>query len=312
MPTEGIDLCVELGNLRLKNPVVAASGTFGTGMDLAAYVDPAVLGAVTVKSLSVFPWEGNLPPRLKATPAGMLNTVGLQNPGIEAWARTTYPKLAKTGATIIVSIWGRNPGEFAEAASQISLLTDVRAIELNLSCPNIESASEMFAHSVPLTTEVIRQVKSALSDCDITLLAKLSPNTTELVAIAKAAIRAGADGLTLINTVLGMSIDPVSGRLSTSRVPAGLSGPAIRPVAVRCVHEVSVALPDLAVIGTGGVIDAESAVEMMRAGATAVGVGTASFFDPRATKKIVTQLRTFCRRYGVDRIADLTGKVSAT
>lgn len=312
MPAKSIDLCVELGTLRLKNPVVAASGTFGTGMDLAAYVDPADLGAVTVKSLSVFPWEGNSPPRLKTTPGGMLNTVGLQNPGVDAWIRSSYPKLAATGATIIASVWGRNPGEFAEAASQILRTTDVRALELNLSCPNVESTSDMFAHSAALTIEVIRQVRAALSDRDITLLAKLSPNTTELVAIAKAAVDAGADGLTLINTVLGMSIEPASGRLSTSRAPAGLSGPAIRPIAVRCVHEVTAALPGVAVIGTGGVSDGESAVEMMRAGASAVGVGTASFFDPRATKKIVAQLRAFCRRYGVARIADLTGAVSTT
>lgn len=311
MPTRSVDLCVELGNLRLKNPVVAASGTFGTGMDLAAYVDPADLGAVTVKSLSVFPWEGNSPPRLKTTPGGMLNSVGLQNPGIAAWTRDTYPKLEETGATIIASVWGRNPGEFAEAASEISRTTSVRALELNLSCPNIESASAMFAHSAALTVEVIRQVRAALSDRDITLLAKLSPNTSELVSIARAAVDAGVDGLTLINTVLGMSIDPASGRLSTSRVPAGLSGPAIRPVAIRWVHEVTAALPGVAVIGTGGVTDGGSAVEMMRAGATAVGVGTASFFDPRATKKIVAQLRAFCRRYGVARIADLTGAVNA-
>lgn len=311
MPTDSIDLCVELGNLKLKNPVVAASGTFGTGLDLAAYVDPAELGAVTVKSLSVFSWEGNASPRLKPTPGGMLNSVGLQNPGVEAWVRDTYPKLAKTGATIIASIWGRNPDDFAEAASQISRTTDVRALELNLSCPNIESASDMFAHSASLTIEVIRQARAALSDQEITLLAKLSPNTTELVSIAKAAVDAGADGLTLINTVLGMSIDAASGRLSTSRAPAGLSGPAIRPIAVRCVHEVTAALPGVSVIGTGGVSDGGSAVEMMRAGATAVGVGTASFFDPRATKKIVAQLRAFCRRHGVARIADMTGAVNA-
>ncbi|RIK10159.1 MAG: dihydroorotate dehydrogenase [Acidobacteria bacterium] len=312
MPTSSVDLSVELGGLNLKNPVVAASGTFGTGMDLAAYVNPADLGAVTVKSLSAFPWEGNAPPRLKTTPGGMLNTVGLQNPGIDAWSRSEYPELAETGATIIASVWGRSPGEFAEAASLVSRMTDIRAIELNLSCPNLESSSSMFAHSSLLTGEVIRVVRAAIPDRDITLLAKLSPNTTELVSVATAAVEAGADALTLINTVLGMSIDPSSGRLSTSRAPAGLSGPAIRPIAVRCVHEVATALPDVPVIGTGGVTDGESAVEMMRAGATAVGVGTASFFDPRATTKIVTQLQAFCRRHRVTRVSELTGALDTT
>lgn len=300
-------MSVRVGDLRLKNPVVAASGTFGTGLELAAYVDPSSLGAVTVKSLSAFPWEGNSPPRLKMTPAGMLNSVGLQNPGVDAWIRDTYPKLESTGATVIASIWGRSDDEFGSAAESIARQTEVAAIEVNLSCPNLESASEVFAHSIDATTRVVRAVSGAIPSGGPIVLAKLSPNTPDLVAIAESAVEAGADGLTLINTVIGMSIDPVSGSPATARVPSGLSGPAIRPIAVRCVYEVATSIPGIPIIGTGGVTDGNSAVELMRAGAAAVGIGTASFFDPKATKKIAGQLRKFCEQNGVRKICELTG-----
>lgn len=302
-----VDLSVAIGRLRLKNPVVAASGTFGTGLELARYVNPGELGAVTVKSLSIEAWEGNPPPRLTTAPAGMLNSVGLQNPGIDAWINESLPGLRACGATIIVSVWGRSVDEFGEAIQRLACEKGIGAIELNLSCPNLESASEMFSHSIEATAEVTRAAAMAISGSDIVLLAKLSPNTLELVEIARAAVQSGAEGLTLVNSVLGMRIDPITGEPALSHSPCGLSGPAIRPIAIRCVYEVSKAMPEVSIIGTGGVTDGQSAIEMMRAGATAIGVGTASFYDPRATKKVLRQVQQFCKKRRIASVEDLIG-----
>lgn len=297
---------VFIGSLRLANPIVAASGTFGTGTELKRFVNPADLGAVTVKSLSAFPWGGNSAPRLTPTPAGMLNAVGLQNPGVTAWLEKSLPQLRASGATVIASIWGRTVEEFAEAAALLIRAEGVAAVEVNLSCPNLESASQMFAHSSAATTGAIEAVARELAGTEKLLLAKLSPNTTDIVQIARAAIGGGANALTLVNTLIGMKIAPGTARPILARSPSGLSGPAIRPIAVRCVYEVSRALPDTPIIGTGGVVDGASAAEMMAAGASAVGVGTATFFDPCATVKIRDDLVAWCRRHSVREVAALT------
>lgn len=308
----GVDLSVELAGLSLKNPVVAASGTFGTGLEMTSYVDPASLGAVTVKSLSANPWAGNASPRLTPTPAGMLNSVGLQNPGVKQWMASILPGLRDAGATVIASIWGRSIDEFAEAARLMSLADGVAALEINLSCPNLESSSEMFAHSAAATSGVVDAVAREFSGSGRPIIAKLSPNTIELIRIAQAAVEAGAAALTLVNTVIGMRIDPETRRPKLARSPSGLSGPAIRPIAVKCVYEVATALPGVPIIGTGGVSDGSSAIEMMLAGANCVGVGTATFYDPRATTKIVDAIRRWCASHDIDRVAELTGKREIT
>lgn len=308
--TPRVDMTVRLGGLTLSNPVVAASGTYGHGDEVARLGDPSHFGAVTVKSVSADPWPGNPSPRVHETPSGMINSVGLQNPGIEVWRDTELPALLARGATVIASIWGRTVDEFRRAAKGIAdagRSGHVAAVEVNVSCPNLEDRSEMFAHSPEGTRAAVAAAAEALGETPV--FAKLSPNVTDLRAVAGAALEAGATGLTLINTVMGMAIDPESGRFRLGAGGGGLSGPAIRPVAVRAVYEVSRAYPGTPIIGTGGVGKAEDAVEMLLAGASAVGVGTATFRDPRAPEKIARGLERWCARHGVERVTDLVGRV---
>ena len=303
-----VDLAVRVGPVRLRNPVVAASGTFGHGAEVARLCDPAQLGAVTVKSLSAFEWAGNPAPRVHEATAGMLNAVGLQNPGVEHWAKEELPALEALGATVIASIWGRTVDEYAAAARALAPVADrLAACEVNLSCPNLEAASHMFAHSADATRAAIGAVAAELAP--LPLLAKLSPNTWELPAIAEVALDAGADALTLVNTVLGLAIDPERRRYRIANRSGGLSGPAIKPVALRAVADVARALPGTPIIGTGGVRRGLDAVEMLLAGASAVGVGTATFRDPKAPLLIRDALARWCGRHGVARVADLTGGI---
>lgn len=301
-----VDATVRIGPITLPNPIVAASGTFGHGDEVARLCPPADLGAITVKSLAAYPWDGNPAPRLHPATAGMLNSVGLQGPGVAAWIEDDLPALRALGARVIVSLWGRNVGDFADAARLLApAVRDLVGVEVNVSCPNLEDRSRIFAHSVEATTEVVGAVRSA--ELGLPILAKLSPNTDELPEIAEAAVRAGADALTLVNTVLGFAIDADTRRPVLGAGRGGLSGAAIKPVALRAVYDVTQALPGVPVIGTGGVASGRDAVEMLLAGASAVGVGTATFRDPRAPKRILDELIHWCASRGVERVADLTG-----
>jgi dihydroorotate dehydrogenase (NAD+) catalytic subunit len=305
-----VDLSTSIGSVHLANPVMTASGTAGHGAELARYMDLASLGAVVVKSLSAEPWAGNPAPRVTEVDAGMLNSVGLQNPGVEAWLEDELPALLATGATVVASIWGFTVEAYEKAATALAgAPPEVVAVEVNLSCPNVESRRSMFAHSPALTAEAI----AATAGCHRPRWAKLSPNVTDLTEIAGAALAAGAEALTLVNTVMGMAIDIDTGRyrLGAGAGGGGLSGPAMRPVAVRAVHDVCAAFPDACVVGVGGVASGEHAVELLMAGASAVQVGTATFADPRAPARVLSELERWCRRNRVSRAADLVGRVRA-
>lgn len=306
--TAGVDLAVRVGSVPLPNPVMTASGTAGHGLELAPYLDHARLGAVVVKSLAAFVWPGNDAPRLHPTPAGMLNSVGLQGPGVEAWVTETLPDLAATGARVVASIWGRSVDEYGAAAAALSAAgPEVVAVEVNLSCPNHEGGRRMFAHDPGATREAI----AATAACGRPRWAKLSPNTDRLVEMATASADAGAEAVTLVNTLLGLAIDRDRRQPVLGGGGGGLSGPAIHPVAVRAVAEVHRAHPDLPIVGVGGVTDAESAVDLLMAGASAVQVGTASFADPRAPMQVLDELETWCRRHRVATLRDLTGSLHA-
>lgn len=302
----GVDLVVDVGGLALPNPVVAASGTYGRGDEVARLCDPARLGAVTVKSLAAFPWPGNPAPRLRTAAAGMLNSVGLQGPGVEAWATEDLPRLRDLGARVIVSLWGRTVGDYGAAARMLGpVRAELAAVEVNVSCPNVEDRSRVFAHAPEPTAAAVAAVVGA--GLGVPVLAKLSPNVADVAVIAGAALGAGADGLTLVNTVMGLAVDAERRRPALGGGGGGLSGPAIKPVALRAVHDVWRAHPGVAIVGTGGVASGVDAVEMMLAGASAVGVGTASFLDPRAPSRILDELTAWCDGHGVARVADLTG-----
>jgi len=303
-----VDLSVDVGPLRLANPIVAASGTFGHGAEVAALCDPRGIGAVTTKSVAVFASEGNPPLRVAEAPGGgMINSVGLPGPGVDAWIAHDLPALEAHGARVIASIWGRTVGDFEGAARALKEVAHrLVAIEVNLSCPNVEARAHVFAHAPETTGEATRVVVDALGGA-APVFAKLSPNVTDLVEIAGAAIDAGAGGLTLINTVMGLVVDLPTRAARLGAGGGGVSGPPIKPVALRAVWEVSRAFPGVAIIGTGGVASGEDAVEMLLAGASAVGVGTASFVDPRATLRIVDELGAWCAQNGVARVRDLIG-----
>ncbi|MEA3077386.1 MAG: dihydroorotate dehydrogenase catalytic subunit [Actinomycetota bacterium] len=301
-----LDLTTRIGGVVLPNPVMTASGTAGHGAELAPYVDLGGLGAVVVKSLSAEPWAGNPAPRVTETSGGMLNSVGLQNPGVEAWLESELPELLATGARVVASIWGFTVDAYEKAAAMLAEApSQVIAVEVNLSCPNIESRRAMFAHSAAATAEAVEATAAAKRP----RWAKLSPNVTDITEIAVAALDAGAEAVTLINTIMGLAIDPETRRPRLGNGGGGLSGAAIHPVAVRAVNDVYQARPGAAIVGVGGVTTAEDAVELLLAGASAIQVGTATFRDPRAAGRIVKDLGAWCRRHGVRRLADLIGAV---
>jgi dihydroorotate dehydrogenase (NAD+) catalytic subunit len=307
-PLAPVDLEVALGALRLPNPVIAASGTFGHADELAHVCDPRGLGAVTAKSVAVFASEGNPPLRVAEAPAGgMINSVGLPGPGIDAWIAHGLPALEEHGARVIASVWGRTVGEYEQAARALKTVADrIVAVEINLSCPNVEARADVFAHDANATRDATAAVAGALGGAT-PVFAKLSPNVTDLVAIAGAAIDGGATGFTLVNTVMGLVVDAETRAPRLGAGGGGLSGPPIKPIALRAVYEVSRAHPGVPIIGTGGVTTGVDAAEMLLAGAHAVGVGTATFLEPRATLRIVEELRAWCARQGITRVAELTG-----
>lgn len=301
---DGVDLTTGVGSVRLANPVCTASGTAGHGDELGRYLDLAELGAVVVKSLSADPWPGNPPPRVHETAAGMINSVGLQGAGVPHWLAEELPPLLATGATVVASIWGTTVADYARAADLLAdAPSQVVAVEVNVSCPNHHARGEMFAHSPAATAEVVE----ATAGCGRPRWAKLSPNVTDLTAIADAAAGAGAEAVTLVNTVMGMVIDVEARRPVLGKGGGGLSGPAIHPVAVRAVYDVHAALPDLPIVGVGGVATGTDAVELLLAGASAVQVGTATFAEPAATQRIRRELQHWCARHGVESVRELIG-----
>ncbi|HZU71549.1 MAG TPA: dihydroorotate dehydrogenase [Acidimicrobiales bacterium] len=290
-----------VGAVALTNPVMTASGTAGHGAELSAYCDLSRLGAVVVKSLSAEPWPGNPAPRLVPTAAGMLNSVGLQGPGVEAWREHELPALRSAGAKVVASIWAFTVDGYAKAASMLAGAA-IAAVEVNVSCPNVEDRRRMFAHSPSATAEVV----DAAGAAGVPRWVKLSPNVTDIAAVAGAALDAGAEALTLINTVMGMVIDVESRAPALGAGGGGLSGPAINPIAVRAVHDCRQAFPDAAIVGVGGVSSGADVAAMMMAGANAVQVGTATFADPRAPVRILRDFSRWCRRHRVTEVADLT------
>ena len=276
------DLRSRVGAVELPNPILTASGTSGHGAELDAYFPLAELGAVTVKSLSVEPWAGNDAPRVHPATAGMLNSVGLQGPGVAAWMRDDLPRLQRAEARVVASIWGRTVEGYAAAARALrGCPSDVVAVEVNLSCPNLDGGRHLFAQSGADTRDAIAAV---VAELDRPVWAKLTAQVASVVDIAAVAVEAGASALTLVNTMLGMAIDVDARRyrLGSGAGGGGLSGPAIHPIAVRAVHDVHAAMPDVAIVGVGGVTTGADAVELLLAGASAVQVGTATFADPNA------------------------------
>lgn len=305
------DLSCSLGPLRLKNPVVVAAGTFGYGVEFQDFVDLSSLGAVISKTLTLAPRAGNPAPRVVETPAGMLNAVGLQNVGIEEFAKTQWPQLQKFQVPQIISVAGFKAAEYAELVERAAALNPA-AIELNLSCPNVEHGdgclpagrqARCFSQSTEMTSEVLRLARAKTK---LPLLAKLSAEVADLPAVAKAALAAGADILSLINTIPGMVIDVETRRPVLANNTGGLSGPAIRPVAVRCVWEVYRATK-APILGLGGILSGRDAAEFLLAGASAIGIGTASFWNPRAAEIVLKELTEWVSRHGTS-VRELTGK----
>ena len=301
-----VDRRVRVGSLDFDAPVMLASGTAGYGTELAPYLDLASVGAIVTKSLAPYAWAGNPAPRLHPTTQGMMNAVGLQGPGVEHWLHEVLPPLIDTGATVVCSIWGRSLEDYARAADLLAdAPPEVVAVEVNLSCPNLEGRGSIFAHDLELSAAVI----AATDGCNRPRWAKLSANTDRIVEVAAAVSEAGAEAVTCVNTLLGLAYDPDTLSTTLGAGGGGYSGRAIHPVAVRAVHDVHAALPDLPIIGVGGVASGWDAVEMFLAGAVAVQVGTATFADPRAAARIDDELVAWSRERGISRISDIAALV---
>jgi dihydroorotate dehydrogenase (NAD+) catalytic subunit len=302
-----VDLTSRVGAVELPNPVMTASGTSGHGDELEAYFPLAELGAVVVKSLSAEPWPGNPAPRVHPAASGMLNSVGLQGPGLKSWLAEDLPSLAGTGARVVASIWGRRVDDFARAAGMLAGVAGIVAVEVNVSCPNLEDERRMFAQSPAATAEVVAAVGEQCPD--VPRWAKLSPAVADIAAVAGAALGAGAEAVILVNTVPAMAVDLEARRpvLGSGAAGGGLSGAALHPIAIRAVFEVRAAFPGAAIVGVGGVSTAEDAVEFVMAGADAVQVGTATFLDPRAPVRVLRGLERWCAHHRVRRLGEIRG-----
>ena len=299
-----INLGVNIAGVELKNPVIAASGTFGFGREFSMILPIQKLGAISVKGITLKERQGNLPPRIAETPSGILNSVGLQNPGVDYFIKKELPWLKKQGLIVIANIAGNTVSEYCEMAEKISE-TETDIIELNISCPNVKEGGVAFGTSCESVANITKEVRKY---CRKPLMVKLSPNVTDIASIAISAESEGADAISLINTLLGMRIDIKSRRPILANNVGGLSGPAVFPVAVRMVWQVanSVKIP---IVGMGGISKWQDAVEMMLAGASAVQIGTANFTDPFAMLKIIEDLEEYCAKMGIENIGELTGKV---
>jgi len=301
------DLRTRLGSAELPNPILTASGCASSGRELAQFIDVSKIGAIVTKSVMLAPRAGRPTPRMAETSSGMLNSIGLQGPGIDAFLQRDLPWLLSHGARVVVSIAGQTVREYGALASRLSDTAGVSAVEINLSCPNAEDAGRMFALDPVTAGSVVAAVRGSLR-YDIPVFAKLSPDVTDIMAVAGACVAAGADGLSLINVLAGMVIDPARLRPALAGAYGGLSGPAIRPVAVRCVWQVREAFPDVPIIGTGGVRTGRDALERLLAGASLVGVGTAIVHDPSACSRVARELEEELGALGADRVADVIGQ----
>ena len=303
-----MDLSTRIGSLTLKNPLIAASGCFGYGTEYADLVDLSSLGAIAVKGLFLAERDGHPPPRIVETPSGMLNAIGLQGIGVHRYIAEKLPELRRLGATNIINICGSTLDEYVDLARILSDAEGVHALELNISCPNIKEGGITFGCSLHGTFDVVSAVKKVTH---LPVIPKLTPNVTDVASIAKAAEEAGADAVSLVNTFLAMAIDVETRRPKLSNVVGGLSGPAIRPIAVRMVYECRRAVK-IPVIGMGGIANAVDALEFIIAGATAVQVGTANFVDPFIWSKLTAGIEGYMQRHGVKRIADLVGSIDTS
>lgn len=298
-----VDLKVDIGKLHLKNPVMTASGTFGYGMEYSDFIDISRIGGIIVKGTTLRKREGNPYPRMKETSSGMLNAVGLQNKGVDYFIEHIYPQLTNVDTNIIVNVSGSTIDEYVKTAEKLNYLEKIPAIELNISCPNVKEGGMLFGTSCTAANEVVDKVRMVYKNV---LIVKLSPNVTDISEIAKAVEDAGADAISLINTVLGMAIDAETRKPCLSTVTGGLSGPAIKPLALRMVWETARAVK-IPVIGMGGIMNAADAIEFMLAGASAVEVGTANFIDPTVTIKIIEGIEDYLCRHGFSSVSEIVG-----
>lgn len=296
-------LNVNVGGLALKNPVMTASGTFGYGLEFADFIDLNRLGGFIVKGTTLAPREGNDYPRMAETPSGMLNCVGLQNKGVDYFCEQIYPQLKGFDTNVLVNVSGATPDDYAECAARIAALPGIPAIELNISCPNVKNGGMAFGVTCEGAVSVVRAVRKAY---DKTLIVKLSPNVTSIADIARAVEAEGADAVSLINTLMGMSIDIERRRSRLSIGTGGLSGPAVKPVALRMVWQVAQAVK-IPVVGLGGIMNATDAIEFMMAGATAIEIGTANFIDPAVTVKVIEGIDAWLDAHGIADVNEIIG-----
>jgi len=304
----GLDLSVKIGSLTLANPLIAASGCFGYGVEYTGVVDLSLLGGVAVKGLFLTERQGHPPQRIVETPAGMLNAIGLQGIGVHRFIKEKLPELRERRATVIVNICGSTLDEYVELSRILSDAEGVAALELNISCPNIKEGGITFGCSLHGTFDVVSAVRKVTR---LPVIPKLTPNVTDVASFAKASEDAGADAVSLVNTFLAMAIDVETRRPKLSNIVGGLSGPAIRPIAVRMVYDCRRAV-SIPVIGMGGIASARDALEFMIAGAAAVQVGTANFADPFIWAKLLSGIREYVDRHGIQRVADLTGSIDTS
>ena len=298
-----LEVCI--GKLKLRTPVMTASGTFGYGEEYAEFVDLNRLGAVVVKGLSLLPKEGNPTPRIFETPSGMLNAIGLQNIGIERFVREKIPFLKQFSTPVIVNFFGDSIEEYAEAAARLSSVDGIHGLEMNISCPNKQAGWSIFGTDPKVTHDVVSRVRK---NTGLTLIVKLSPNVTDIALMARVAEDAGADAVSLINTITGMAIDIQTRKPRLANIRGGLSGPAIKPIAVRMVYEVKQAVK-IPIIGLGGIMNSDDALEFIIAGAAAIAVGTANFVNPTATIEILDGITAYMKAHGIEDINSLTGTV---
>lgn len=301
-----VNLNVKIGTLELKNPVMTASGTFGYGEEFSDFIDLNLLGGYIVKGTTLEPRQGNDYPRMVETPSGMLNAVGLQNKGVEYFISEIYPRIKHYDSELLVNVSGAKIEDYVGVCNRLQESTDIRGIEVNISCPNVKQGGMAFGTTCEGAAAVTRAVRRAF---DGTVIIKLSPNVTDIAEIAKAVEAEGADAVSLINTLMGMSIDVERMRPHLSTITGGLSGPAVRPVAVRMVWQVAKAV-NIPVVGLGGIMNGRDAMEFILAGASAIEVGTANFIDPAVTVKIVDYMEDFCLRHGVKDINELIGAIN--
>ncbi len=302
-PASSPDLSVRLGPLRLANPVMVASGTFGYGEEYADFLDPGRIGAIVVKGISLFPRPGNPPPRIVETPSGMINAIGLENVGVDEFIRAKLPFLRERRATVVVNIFGNTVEEYGELASRLDGIPGIAALEINISCPNVKQGGMVFGTDPAMAAAVVAAVRSSTS---LPLITKLTPNVTRIGEIARAAVDAGSDILSCINTVAAMAVDIFSRRPKLANIVGGLSGPAIKPIALRCVYEVLRSV-DCPVIGLGGIVTAADALEFLLLGARAVQVGTANFIEPSASIGIIEGIERFLRFQKMETIEEYIG-----